>query len=1017
MDIHIVTNFTNKYNKIQSFMIFMNETMICSFFMYLLKTKGGRAMKRVTDFTGRKMKEVHYVRDEFGRTLVEHQFTYFEAGTPPDILVTAYVYGPRGLLGFIRKDEFYSVLTDQQGSIRLVVKGDETVAAYDYLPYGNVMREFGNDPDAQISYRYTGQELDEETGLYNYHARFYDPSIGRFYQIDPMEQYFSPYKYAGNSPVSMVDPNGEIAFVVLIPLIAVGVLAGGYFGAAAANNRWNPADWDLKSRGTWIGLVGGGIAGGFLPVGFIGSAGALAGVGVSAGLSAASAMAASIALTTTLGIGGAYLGMAAANHEFDPKKWNLKSPETWNAALNGFALASSLPAGVSAAREAYLKLTAAWSKNLFIVGGVSFGTGSFVLSGIQNDWDFSKPDIYFGLLQAFDDAINFPTFIQSAYKSLSKSLKEMRKGIKNGRRGYSILDGTRRMSGYKYATFAFSKMTSKVVFMTAISLILTELHDGLDLSNPNTYFNIVRQMNSVNMHYSLLKKFYKSKLKPHSRSESERLIDNGDENANRPVSERTVEIQFKVQPERVNDDGNQMRPDPIDQSESNLQRMKELSKNIASDAVNWVKDIQTKTPSTSEDRFKFTATSTAMSDDYTTVMFSGNDGGRGFVMLYHHPVAEGTTFRKVGMLVLHDNSQVANHHPLRNQRVVDNDILQILTKSSDFYLASQSELFENRVVLNPNREINTKILDAMDNVKTNAIQLNAEGLMAFVNGQKFENIPGIDGNLKDAFKLGSVEHVEMHGGMTKQSVSEIMENRLQERVSELFARKRKFDKAILSLETALQNNSRKMLNHAIDSLKYALGNAFTKEIHEFIRNTDVDASSKVNDLRQRFDREYLEESQRLVNRDGMMKEMSDDVKTLKTTFEKGLESLKISIAENRKPNAFESIDSLKRELGAAFTKTIDESMKIVAGKKQRVERLTEDNQASAKEVKNAEKKFGDAITGVEDHFKLSLKLDDFFNGPKSEVEYNNLVEMKRDFQKKVKQFNRDWKAKKKTGSE
>ncbi|CAF5071772.1 unnamed protein product, partial [Rotaria socialis] len=85
------------------------------------------------------------------------------------------------------------------------------VAAYDYLPYGNLIRQYGI-PQVQIAYRYTGQEWDEETGLYNYHARLYDPDIGRFYQIDPQEQYASPYKYAGNSPVSMIDPSGEIAF-------------------------------------------------------------------------------------------------------------------------------------------------------------------------------------------------------------------------------------------------------------------------------------------------------------------------------------------------------------------------------------------------------------------------------------------------------------------------------------------------------------------------------------------------------------------------------------------------------------------------------------------------------------------------------------------------------------------------------------------------------------------------------------------------------------------------------------
>ncbi len=216
--------------------------------------RGERVLKRVYDKAGETIKEIHYIRDEFGRALVEREVTYIAGGLRPDVSVTAYIYGPRGLFGFIRNNEFYSVITDHEGSIRLVVKGDEVVAAYDYLPYDNLMRKYESDPEGQISYRYTGQEWDEEIGLYNYHARFYDPNIGRFYQIDPKEQYFSPYKYAGNSPVSMVDPDGELAFLVLLPFIIAGAMAGGYLGGAAANNRWDPTVWDFKSKETWLGL-------------------------------------------------------------------------------------------------------------------------------------------------------------------------------------------------------------------------------------------------------------------------------------------------------------------------------------------------------------------------------------------------------------------------------------------------------------------------------------------------------------------------------------------------------------------------------------------------------------------------------------------------------------------------------------------------------------------------------------------------------------------------------------------
>jgi YD repeat-containing protein len=122
-------------------------------------SQGERILKRVTNSQGHVTKEIHYIRDELGRALVEKEVTFNSQFLPPDILITNYLYGPRGLFGFIRNDNFYSVINDHEGSTRLVVKNGEVVAAYDYLPYGHLMREYGSDPEAQTSYRYTGNSV------------------------------------------------------------------------------------------------------------------------------------------------------------------------------------------------------------------------------------------------------------------------------------------------------------------------------------------------------------------------------------------------------------------------------------------------------------------------------------------------------------------------------------------------------------------------------------------------------------------------------------------------------------------------------------------------------------------------------------------------------------------------------------------------------------------------------------------------------------------------------------------
>jgi len=96
-----------------------------------------------------------------------------------------------------------SVMTNVSG---VKVEGTE------YAPYGTV-RAFAGTP--VTSYRYTGKELDTDTGLYYYGARYYDPMIGRFITADSVvSDFYDPqdlnrYAYARNNPMKYVDPNGH----------------------------------------------------------------------------------------------------------------------------------------------------------------------------------------------------------------------------------------------------------------------------------------------------------------------------------------------------------------------------------------------------------------------------------------------------------------------------------------------------------------------------------------------------------------------------------------------------------------------------------------------------------------------------------------------------------------------------------------------------------------------------------------------------------------------------------------
>ncbi|MCB9326732.1 MAG: hypothetical protein H6571_23595 [Lewinellaceae bacterium] len=61
-------------------------------------------------------------------------------------------------------------------------------------------------------YLYNGKEFNEEIGWYDYGARWYDPAIGRFNKIDRFAEKYvsmSPYGYAANNPISIIDINGD----------------------------------------------------------------------------------------------------------------------------------------------------------------------------------------------------------------------------------------------------------------------------------------------------------------------------------------------------------------------------------------------------------------------------------------------------------------------------------------------------------------------------------------------------------------------------------------------------------------------------------------------------------------------------------------------------------------------------------------------------------------------------------------------------------------------------------------
>ena len=108
-----------------------------------------------------------------------------------------------------------SIDTDEKGSI---------LQSMEYYPFGET-RVSENMSSYKNTYAFTGQELDEDTGLYYYKARYYHPEIGRFLSLDPWAgdisdpQTLNKYSYTRNNPLKYTDPSGEVP--ILIPAIRI----------------------------------------------------------------------------------------------------------------------------------------------------------------------------------------------------------------------------------------------------------------------------------------------------------------------------------------------------------------------------------------------------------------------------------------------------------------------------------------------------------------------------------------------------------------------------------------------------------------------------------------------------------------------------------------------------------------------------------------------------------------------------------------------------------------------------
>lgn len=143
--------------------------------------------------------------------------------------------------------KYHYYLKDYQGNNRVVISSTGTVEETNhYYPFGGLFAATNN----VQPYKYNGKEFDNKNGLnwYDYGARHYDATLGRFVMVDRFAEKYpllSPYQYGANNPINIVDINGDSLKVMNVEIVdAI------YHGLKDGNNvtmKWNNGILDPNS--------------------------------------------------------------------------------------------------------------------------------------------------------------------------------------------------------------------------------------------------------------------------------------------------------------------------------------------------------------------------------------------------------------------------------------------------------------------------------------------------------------------------------------------------------------------------------------------------------------------------------------------------------------------------------------------------------------------------------------------------------------------------------------------------
>ena len=120
----------------------------------------------------------------------------------------------------IETDEVVWALTDHLGTVRdlAVMDGNET-SVVNHITYDSYGNKLSKTSAVDCLFGFTGRAYDEVSEIQNNLNRWYDAKVGRWVSKDPISfegMDANTYRYVGNDPTNVTDPNGLRHGIVVI---------------------------------------------------------------------------------------------------------------------------------------------------------------------------------------------------------------------------------------------------------------------------------------------------------------------------------------------------------------------------------------------------------------------------------------------------------------------------------------------------------------------------------------------------------------------------------------------------------------------------------------------------------------------------------------------------------------------------------------------------------------------------------------------------------------------------------